>query len=350
MPPALIVNKLELPRLPALYLERPRLDRLWGACRGRRLLLVTAGAGFGKTAFLISAAARHGGPLVWLSLDDGDAEPASFALHLHEALRRACGGEVAPLPGSGPEQQLAAALALLRAAQEPCLLVLDDVHLAAAVPAIRELIERLLRHLPAGVTLALLSREGLELNTDRLKAAGELATVGRLLGLRGVSACDLGRLDEGAAALVRADYQRYERLMIQELDLPPSPRLRTLAERISRPEPPPGPPGRAGAGRARWGSGRAAISSKKRSRSVTEVKTASSPEATCRTRPRKLSGGSPTKLTTKVDMPVSFPSICAGLRPTDLKGASLPVVTRRLRGIALKRGRPVSVQASGDTR
>ncbi len=177
MPPALIVSKLDPPRLPALHLERPRLDALWEACRGRRLLLVTAGAGFGKTAFLISAAARHGGPLAWLSLDEGDAEPASFVLHLHEALGRACGGD-APPAGTGPEQQLAAALALLRAAREPCLLVLDDVHLAAAAPAVRELIERLLRHLPAGVTLALLSREALGLGAARLKAAGELATVG----------------------------------------------------------------------------------------------------------------------------------------------------------------------------
>mgnify|MGYP001067807950 CR=1 FL=1 len=95
MPPPLIATKLDLPRLPALHLERPRLDALWAACQGRRLLLVTAGAGFGKTAFLARAAGRHEGPVAWLSLDEEDGEPAAFALHVHEALRRACGGAAA---------------------------------------------------------------------------------------------------------------------------------------------------------------------------------------------------------------------------------------------------------------
>jgi hypothetical protein len=83
---------------------------------------------------------------------------------------------------------------------------------------------------------------------------------------------------------------------------------------------------------------------------VTEAKIASSPEATCRTRPRKRCGASPTKLTTKVDMPVSFPPAGAGLRPMRHWGASLPVVTPPLRGILLKRGRPAGVQDAGDPR
>jgi len=184
MPPPLVAIKPDLPRLPALHLERPRLDALWEGCRGRRLLLITAGAGFGKTAFLARAAARHEGPVAWLSLDEGDAEPATFALRLYEALRRACGAkaalavDAAPGVDPEPEQQLAAALGLLRAAEAPCLIVLDDVHLAAAAPGVRELLERLLRHLPESAVLALLSRESLELATARLQAAGELATLG----------------------------------------------------------------------------------------------------------------------------------------------------------------------------
>ncbi len=178
MPSSRLLGSPDLPRLPALHLERPRLDALWETCRGRRLVLVTAGAGFGKTAFLARAAARHTGLLAWLSLDEADAEPAGLAQHLQAALERACGREAVPVRAGEPEQQLAAALALLRAAEGPCLLVLDDAHLAASVPATRALIERLLRQLPAGATLALLSREQLELSTARLQAAGELAAVG----------------------------------------------------------------------------------------------------------------------------------------------------------------------------
>ncbi len=44
--------KLSVPQLPVSYLPRPRLDRLWREWKTKRLLLVTAGAGFGKTSFL----------------------------------------------------------------------------------------------------------------------------------------------------------------------------------------------------------------------------------------------------------------------------------------------------------
>ena len=46
-----IEAKLVLPQVPASYLPRERLDRLWPQWRAQRLVLVTAGAGFGKTAY-----------------------------------------------------------------------------------------------------------------------------------------------------------------------------------------------------------------------------------------------------------------------------------------------------------
>lgn len=83
---------------------------------------------------------------------------------------------------------------------------------------------------------------------------------------------------------------------------------------------------------------------------MTEAKTASSPEPTCRTRPRKPRWGSPRKLTTKVDTQVSFAGLCAGLLPVLRDRASLPLVTPALRRQGFKRtGRP-GVQASGDQR
>jgi len=178
MPSSLVLTKLEPPRLPALHLERPRLDALWDACWGRRVLTVTAGAGFGKTAFLVRAAARHAGPVAWLTLESGDADPAIFGRLLNAALRRALGRGSELAADAEPADALGAALGLLAAAPAPCLVVLDDLHLVAAAPAVRALVERLLRHLPGAARLALLSRETLELPQARLRAAGELAAIG----------------------------------------------------------------------------------------------------------------------------------------------------------------------------
>lgn len=83
---------------------------------------------------------------------------------------------------------------------------------------------------------------------------------------------------------------------------------------------------------------------------MTEAKTASSPELTCRTRPRKLRCGSPRKLTTKVDTRVSFAGLGAGLLPTHRDRVSFLLVTPALRREGLKRTGRHGVQASGDQR
>jgi ATP/maltotriose-dependent transcriptional regulator MalT len=47
----------------------------------RRLILVCAPAGFGKTALLADWACQGNRPVAWLSLDAGDNDPARFWRH-----------------------------------------------------------------------------------------------------------------------------------------------------------------------------------------------------------------------------------------------------------------------------
>lgn len=58
----------------------------------RRLLLITAGAGYGKTSLLVQVheqlARQHAG-LSWFSLDDADNDHVRFLSHLVETLQRA---------------------------------------------------------------------------------------------------------------------------------------------------------------------------------------------------------------------------------------------------------------------
>src|SRR5919199_2705140 len=84
----LLATKLHRPRLQPGFVPRRRLlDRLEESVSGR-LVLVCAPAGFGKTSLLSDWAGRSRWPVAWLSLDQGDGDPARFWRHVAAALDR----------------------------------------------------------------------------------------------------------------------------------------------------------------------------------------------------------------------------------------------------------------------
>src|SRR3954468_20117468 len=95
----LLPTKLARPRVPTLYVPRPRVHALLDLATRRPLTVVTAGPGWGKT--LATAAWAPSGPAVgavaWVSLDDGDDEPRPFWSYFVAAVR----GAVA-VPTSNP--------------------------------------------------------------------------------------------------------------------------------------------------------------------------------------------------------------------------------------------------------
>ena len=101
----LLATKLHMPRPQPGTVPRPRLvDRLDEAL-ARGLVLVCAPAGFGKTSLLADWAHRSPLPVAWLSLDEGDNDPARFWRHVVAALDRARPGiadRVAGLLGPPP--------------------------------------------------------------------------------------------------------------------------------------------------------------------------------------------------------------------------------------------------------
>jgi ATP/maltotriose-dependent transcriptional regulator MalT len=66
--------------------SRPRLLALLESGAGRRLTLLAAPAGFGKTTLLAEWAATAKRPVAWLSLDETDGDPAVFRTDVDEAL------------------------------------------------------------------------------------------------------------------------------------------------------------------------------------------------------------------------------------------------------------------------
>ena len=72
----LIRTKLYKPQIPANLVARPRLLEWLSQYRRRPLTLVSASAGYGKTTLISSWLDETDCPSAWLSLDEGDDDPA----------------------------------------------------------------------------------------------------------------------------------------------------------------------------------------------------------------------------------------------------------------------------------
>ena len=178
---ALLATKLHVPPGRAGFVARPRLRDQLDEGLARRLMLVCAPAGFGKTALLADWARRSQRPVAWLSLDQGDNDPARFWRHVTAALDQALPGIAERLVGLlGPPaprsfEWLATALVNELADQSDQVpLVLDDYHVVEARP-VHASLEFLLEHLPPELHLVLASRADPPLPLARLRARGQLA-------------------------------------------------------------------------------------------------------------------------------------------------------------------------------
>ena len=180
----LLQTKLAIPPCRTELVPRQRLiDRLQAGV-GRRLTLVSAPAGFGKTTLLSAWASdvcQSGHRAVaWLSLDPGDNDPARFLAYVVAALRCIQAdlgkGMISALraPRMPPADSLLAGLINdLAALPAPVILVLDDYH-AIDAQAIHDILTFLLDHQPPHMHVAIATRSDPPLPIARLRGHGQL--------------------------------------------------------------------------------------------------------------------------------------------------------------------------------
>jgi len=146
----------------------------------RKLTLISAPAGFGKTTLVSEWLAACGRPAAWLSLDEGDSEPARFLTYFIAALQT-----IAPQLGAGQlpalqtpqpppaEAVLAALLNEISALPQPFILILDDYH-AVDSKTVDEVLALLLERQPPPLHLVIATREDPRLPLARLRASHQL--------------------------------------------------------------------------------------------------------------------------------------------------------------------------------
>ena len=176
----LLHAKLMAPRLPAGLIARQDLLARLDAGLTRRVILVTAPTGYGKTTLVRQWIADRKIPAAWLTLDEYDNDPVRFWTYLVSALRSVDAGLGKPalsaLAAPQPlffQSVLTALINDLAELQGTCVLVLEDYHTITSAE-IHAALSYLLQHLPAQLHVVLISRREPPLPLGVLRARAEL--------------------------------------------------------------------------------------------------------------------------------------------------------------------------------
>ena len=182
----ILQTKLYIPPIRPGLVSRPRLIEQLnaGLIAGRKLTLVSAPAGFGKTTLVSEWVAGCERLTAWLSLDKGDNDPTRFLAYLVAALQT-----LAPSIGEGvlgvlhasqpqppPIESILTTLLNEIATIPPegnFVLVLDDYHVIDAKP-VDNALTFLLEHLPPQMHVVIATREDPNVPLARYRARGQL--------------------------------------------------------------------------------------------------------------------------------------------------------------------------------
>ena len=180
-----IRTKTEIPRARRL-LSRPRLLNLLLENVHRRLMLVCAGPGYGKTSLLVDFAHRTCLPVCWYTPDAHDRDPRVFLDYIVEAVRvryPSFGEQTRALLHRGGVCDLRDVIGRLvnelSALPDPkVVLVIDEYQTVASEASVNRALALLLEYLPANIHLIVASRVPPPLPHIRLVAYGQVEGIG----------------------------------------------------------------------------------------------------------------------------------------------------------------------------
>ena len=173
----LLTTKLYIPAPRPDLVPRPRLIERLDAGLNRKLTLISAPAGFGKTTLLSNWVASLDLPVAWVSLDEVDNDRTTFLVYFVAALQTIESGisETVILAPQPPpiEFVLTELINEIALIEQNFILVLDDYHVIEA-PEVHNTLTFLLDHLPPKMHLVLTSRSDPLLQIPSLRAKGQI--------------------------------------------------------------------------------------------------------------------------------------------------------------------------------
>ena len=185
----LLSTKFSIPPLRTGLVSRPHLiertetDLLQDGVFGRRLTLISAPAGYGKTTLAIDWLQRLNLPVAWLSLDEADNDPRRFITYVIAAMRNInenIGGTATAMlqsPQPPPDELMLTSLVNeISVVTQPFILALDDYHVIHT-PTIHKQLAFLLEHQPNTLHLVITTREDPLLPVSRLRARNQVLEI-----------------------------------------------------------------------------------------------------------------------------------------------------------------------------
>lgn len=188
-PYPLITTKIRTPRLRQTHLRRERLLNHLHNSIQNKLILIAAGAGYGKTSLLIDYAHDTDLPVCWYSLDAHDAHVPTFVEYLVASIQQRFPQFGEPVRAllrthDGPPEDVEPFVRVLINEIEHSIntyfvLILDDYHEVIESEPVNALVDGLLRYLPEQCHVILASR-GIprRLTLTRLAARQEVVGLG----------------------------------------------------------------------------------------------------------------------------------------------------------------------------
>jgi len=176
----LIQTKLFIPPLRPELVQRTHLIEKLNRAADRKLTLISAPAGFGKTTLLGEWISDREIPVAWISLDKGDDDPDHFMQYLVAALQKfdknigktTLGMLESPQPT--PIKSIMTSLIKdISDLPNHSVLVLDDYHCVTAKP-IHGIVQSLLDYMPAQLCLVIATRVDPPLPLARMRARNQL--------------------------------------------------------------------------------------------------------------------------------------------------------------------------------
>ena len=179
----LLSTKIHIPPVRSELVPRPRLiDRL-SAGLDRKLTLISAPAGFGKTTLVSAWVHSTDRPVTWISLDEGDNDVVRFLNYLVAAFRQIDGGigevvhHLLEAPQLPPVEALLTELindVVTRSL--PLVLVLDAYH-AITELGVHAAVDFLLERQPPQMHVVIISCQDPPVSLSRLRGRGQVTEV-----------------------------------------------------------------------------------------------------------------------------------------------------------------------------
>ena len=176
----MILTKILTPRVTKSILHRSRFFDSLNEAMNRKLTLISAPAGFGKTSLIIDWVEQRSLQAHWLSLDKNDTDPIQFLSYLIKSIQQVYpkfGCHVFELVKSPNRPSIEAISGLLvndmLEIDQNCLIIFDDFHLADSYE-ISEVVSYLLERIPSNFHLLISTRSDPMLPSGRLRSQNQL--------------------------------------------------------------------------------------------------------------------------------------------------------------------------------